>query len=118
MKKNKEFDKLGDLFVVIVSSQNIKITKKNHLFVKGPKEALEFLDKKKFNVAVVSGGAKLNTSFIKENLVDEVILDVEPKILGKGIKLFDGIEPRLKLVSKRKFGDNEFQCKYIVLKKI
>jgi len=116
MKKNKEFDKFGDIFVVVVSSQDIKTTEKNYLFVKSSKEALEFLEKKNFNVAVVSGGGKLNTSFIKEDLVNEIILDVEPEILGKGIKLFDNIEPKLKLINKKKFGNNEFQCRYKVLK--
>src|SRR3989338_8570587 len=115
MKKNKEFDKLGNIFVVVVSNKDIKTTEKNYLFVKSPQEALECLQKKNFNVAVVSGGAKINTSFVKENLVDEIVLDVESEILGKGIKLFDDIEPRLKLISKKRFGDNEFQCRYNVL---
>ena len=116
MKKNKEFDRLGDIFVVIVSSQEINIPEDNYLVVKSPKEALEYLKKKNFEIAVISGGGKTNASFARENLIDEAILDIEPSVLGAGIKLFDGFQPRLKLISKRKFGDNEVQFHYKVLK--
>ena len=37
------------------------------------------------------GGGNLITQFINEGLLDELILTVIPKILGKGIPLFNGI---------------------------
>ena len=38
---------------------------------------------------VVTGGSKMNSSFAKSGLIDEVILNVEPVIIGEGIPLFD-----------------------------
>lgn len=37
---------------------------------------------------LVEGGAKTNSSFIKQNLFDDVILFISPKILGSGIRTF------------------------------
>ena len=86
--------------------------------MKSPKDALDILKKDKFSKALVAGGGTLNTSFIKENLVDEIIIDVEPKILGKGIKLFsdDDFESNLELIRTKKLSNNEIQLRYKVLK--
>src|SRR3990167_10443630 len=76
-------------FNVIVTSKDIENKWKDHVaFVKTPKEALATLEQKGFDTAMLGGGGEINTSFIKEGLVDEIFLDVEPAILGKGIKLF------------------------------
>jgi len=41
-----------------------------------------------FEEVIVAGGGMLNASFIADNLVDEICLDIEPIILGEGIPLF------------------------------
>jgi len=41
------------------------------------------LEKEKFNQALVAGGGTLNASFMAENLIDEIYIDVEPKFLAK-----------------------------------
>lgn len=54
---------------------------------------------------VVYGGADFVASLIKENLIDEYFLVVQPVILGKGLAIFDKTENRsnLKLVHSEKF---------------
>ena len=53
---------------------------------------------------------------MKENLIDEIILDVEPLIFGKGIKLFSegNFEAKLELLEVRKISDNVVQLRYKV----
>ena len=43
------------------------------------------------------GGAKIITSFLRMDIVDEIITTVIPVILGKGIPLFQNIENETKL---------------------
>ncbi len=112
MKRTNEFRKIGNPLIVIVSKSG-----KGKNFVKSPKQSLRFLKSKKCKSIIVGGGSKLNSSFMKENLIDEIILDVEPLILGNGIHLFNkSFEKKLKLMKVRKFSKNEIQLHYKVLK--
>ena len=55
---------------------------------------------------------------MKENLIDENYLDVEPITFGKGIRLFveSDFEAKLKPLETKKFSDSEIQLHYQVLK--
>lgn len=59
------------------------------------------------DIWVVGGGGLLH-SFLKENLVDELILTVAPTLLGKGVPLFKEKDIQIDLILKnvRKF--NQF----------
>ncbi len=60
------------------------------------------------------GGGELIASFLKERLIDEIILTVHPVILGAGIPLFRGEHPQtdLKLVSCRSHKNGIVQVHY------
>jgi dihydrofolate reductase len=64
------------------------------------------------------GGGKLNASFLKENLIDEIILVIHPIILGSGIKLFEDVDlnelKNLELRSSKELGGGLMQLKYEV----
>ncbi|RYG32896.1 MAG: dihydrofolate reductase, partial [Burkholderiales bacterium] len=46
------------------------------------------------------GGAMLIQSLLRENLVDELQIDIAPVILGNGLRLFENVDQRnLKLIS-------------------
>lgn len=47
------------------------------------------------NVALLGG--TISRQCLKLGLVDEIILDVEPLLLGEGVSLFDGLGERVKL---------------------
>ncbi len=83
-----------------------------------PKKVVKMLEKQGFKIALVGGG-RLDASFIKAGLVDELILDVEPTVFGKGINLFEGqdFNARLKLIGTKKLSKNEIQLHYKVLKR-
>lgn len=55
---------------------------------------------------------------MKEGLIDEIFLDVEPVVFRKGIKLFADadFEAKLELLETRNFSNNEVQLHYKVLK--
>ncbi len=67
------------------------------------KDTLKELGKHELNSILVEGGSKVFTSFLKEDLVDELIVYISPKILGK--KSIDSIsmEPPSILSDAKKF---------------
>ena len=115
MKEANEFEKIGNPFTIVLTRQKATNTE-NFAFVPSPREALRVLEGKGFTQALLGGGGKANASFLKENLVDEIYLDIEPLLFGKGIKLFaDGeFETRLKLINTKTLSPNVIQLHYKV----
>lgn len=64
------------------------------------------------------GGAKIASTFLNLNLVDEIRLAVHPVILGKGKPLFENVEHknRLKLTAIKSYKSDVFLIKYEVEK--
>ncbi len=119
MKDANEFDKIGTPFTIVITKQKKK-NDANFVFVKSPKEAIDLLNGKGFDEALLGGGGTTNSSFMKDNLVDELILDIEPMILSSGIKLFEGnnFEAKLSLLRTDKISKNVVQLRYKVLSKV
>lgn len=53
-----------------------------------PEELIDALKKEKGKAIWLVGGEKLNTACLKKERIDELMMFVIPKILGKGIPLF------------------------------
>ena len=57
---------------------------------------------------ILAGGGEFNSAFIKKGLVDEIIINIEPFVLGNGVKIFsnENFESKLNLIEikKLKFG--------------
>ena len=72
---------------------------------------------KGFKSVLLTSGATLNSSFAKLGLIDEVILNVEPVIEGKGIPLFkpEDFELKLELVEMKKSKGKTIQLHYKVV---
>lgn len=116
LTKQPEFSEFKDVKLVVVAQENFQTLISNHLVAHSPKEALGFL--KDYKEVIVAGGGILNASFLSENLVDEIYLDIEPIIFGKGIPIFKDkdFEQKLKFIGQKKITDNEIQLHYQVLK--
>ena len=116
LTQQPEFSEFKDVKLVVVAEQEFQTLSPHHLVARSPKEALKLLSA--FEEVIVAGGGALNASFLNENLVDEIYLDIEPIILGKGIPLFrdKNFERKLKLVGQKKITDHEIQLHYEVLK--
>lgn len=108
----------GSFNVVCTSKDIVNKWGDNVVFVKSPQEALKVLEDRGFDTAMVGGGGNLNSQFMKENLVDEIYLDVEPIVLGEGISLFEDadFEAKLALIETTKLSGNEIQLRYKVEK--
>ena len=114
MKQGNEFQKIDNPFTVIVSNQK----ENNSNFVDSPEQAIKLLEKKGFSKILVAGGGTLNSSFMQKGLVDEIYLDVEPFLFGKGIKLFadNDFETKLELLETKQLSKNTIQLHYRILK--
>lgn len=82
------------------------------------RELLLDLEKRRFASVIVSGGSAVNAQFLKENLIDEIIITIEPKIFGKGIPLFEEVsdEKTLRLLKVKKINDNTLTLFYQVIR--
>ncbi|MCP9959226.1 dihydrofolate reductase family protein [Streptomyces sudanensis] len=45
----------------------------------------------------ISGGAHTVRQYLNEGLVDELVLHLVPVLVGSGVRLFDGVDPALRL---------------------
>lgn len=72
-----------DIVVVSRSAHDIPGIK----FVESPQEALNYLQEKGHQTALLAGGADLHNAFLGHGLVDELIFNVAPVLEGKGLNL-------------------------------
>lgn len=118
----KEGTQLDDILTVVLTHDSTLLAKQSPHTIftdKPPKDILTMLERKGFKEALIAGGGILNTVFLKESLIDEIYIDIEPLILGRGIPLFaDGdFAPRLKLLEVKQLGNRQtVQLHYKVLK--
>lgn len=112
------FDEYGDATIVVVSSEALESGASGIEHATSPEEALQSLEGKGFSEALVAGGATLNASFLKSGLIDRVVLDVEPRLLGSGLRLCSGEVPEcdLRLDEVRNLSDQSVQLRYSVVK--
>src|SRR3989344_3298375 len=112
------FDDFVDAEKIVISQdKNFKLDE-GYTLANSPEDALAELSQKGFEKVLVSGGANVNSAFAKENLLDEIILNVEPAIIGKGIPVFvpNDFELKLHLVSAEKSASGIVTLRYNVLK--
>jgi len=71
------------------------LTEKATLVALKPAALLNYLSDKGFSNIYVDGG-KVIQSFLKEDLIDELIITKVPELIGTGIPLFDHLEKDLR----------------------
>ena len=103
--------------IVISSKQGLDVPI-GYTLVNSPKEALSLLEKEGFKAVLLAGGSNLNASFAKEGLIDEIIISIEPVIVGKGIPIFatENFDLKTLLINTKKLNDQLIQLHYKVLK--
>lgn len=100
----------------VVFSPNPKPDYDNVKYVNGePENVLKELESMGYKSALLGGGCFLNSLFLKNKLISEIVLTVEPKLFGSGLSLFDtDLEASLELKSLEKLTDNTFAVRYTV----
>lgn len=118
MRQHDEFANIGNPFVIVVSHSDLENQPTNVERAESPEHALKILQKELFDTALVAGGGTLNASFLNENLIDEMYLDIEPFAFANGIELFVGAERdrKLKLLDTKSIGNDTVQLRYKILK--
>ncbi|MFP4514727.1 MAG: dihydrofolate reductase family protein [Parcubacteria group bacterium] len=88
-------------------------------YVQGdPEVVLKDLEKMGYKKALLCGGANLNSLFLENKLIDEMIITIEPKIFGAGLSLFSSeFDADLELKSVEKINDNALNIRYKVIYK-
>lgn len=90
----------------IVMSRKIK---------ESPREILAELKKKGFERVAICGGASIYTLWLREKLVDEVWVSLQPVIFGGGIKPVEHVEAKMDLMSQESIGEGVVVVKYRVI---
>ncbi len=82
-----------------------------------PREILRQLEQKGYSEVLVAGGGNVNAQFLNQKLINEIIIDVEPKIFGTGVSLFaeNHFEASLELLDVKKLNSNTISLHYKVL---
>jgi len=112
------FDDFTQAVRIVVSDNPSFQVKEGYILATSPQDALEKLKEKGIDTALLTGGSTLNNSFANEELLDEIILNVEPVVIGEGIPLFKRgqLELQLKLIETKEISDGIIQLHYQVLK--
>ena len=108
----------------IVLTKDAKLLKKQMdgaLFTDiGPEGIIQIAKRKGFKQLFVVGGTQTNTSFLKENLIDEVWVNIHPIIIGYGKYLFEEVPEisikDLKLYESKLFKGGQILLKYRFIK--
>lgn len=113
-----DFPQAGALNIVMTSNPELLRTEQNGaLFTnKTPVEVVKFCEEKGFKELMLIGGMKLNTSFFRENLIDELWLSVHPLLIGEGLSVMEKIEffKDLKFLGLKELGEGLVQLRYSV----
>jgi len=112
----------GRLHVVMTSTPekfdcNSKTNHENVVYTKeNPQEILKFIEKKGFKTCCITGGSQIYSLFLNHNLVDEIMITIEPVIFSRGIKLVTlmGEDINLKLIESKKINENSIVLRYLV----
>ena len=112
------FSDLKGLRVLIVSSNPNYQVGDGFELVRSPEEALASLEKDGIKEVIVTGGSTINSALAKLNLLDEVVVNIEPVIVGKGIPLFnpDLFDLKLELIEMKSSKGKTIQLRYRVVK--
>ena len=103
---------------VVLSSRNIELGDSTWQQAKSPTEALEILRNKGVVEAIIGGGRAVAHSFMREQLVDYIIIDLQPVAFGSGTPVFgDVLEmARLKLLESNPLNEDAIRLRYQVLR--
>ena len=89
---------LPDLPVAVVTrNPDFAVDHRDIVRAASPQDALAELTARGAATALLAGGPHLNAAFVREQLVDEVVLALEPVIVARGLPLLIGDAPDLRL---------------------
>lgn len=106
----------------VVMTHNSKLLSKQiegALFTNtSPQEVVSIAIEKGFQQLMLIGGMRLNSSFLKEKLIDEVWVDVHPLLIGEGKTLFEksNFFEKLDFIDSKDLGEGQILLRYKIRK--
>ncbi|MEI7604132.1 MAG: dihydrofolate reductase [bacterium] len=118
MRANFCFENVPGCTVIVLTTDKEYKTQFSFCHIaSSPEEALSMLEKRGFESALLLGGGKTNASFVSKKLIDEICINIEPKIIPNGIPLFSigKYNVNTELMSVKKINDT-IELHYTVVK--
>ncbi|MBP9759054.1 hypothetical protein KBD45_05135 [Candidatus Dojkabacteria bacterium] len=118
MLADNNFEELGNPYVLVLTREIDKTSNNSkHFFVNNQSQTSSQLKMLNVPYGLIIGGSQANTEFIEK--IDQLILDIEPVLLGSGFPLFGitDINYKLELIDSKRVGENGIQLVYNVIKK-
>lgn len=82
-----------------------------------PRDLVKRLEDEGVKTLVVLGGAQVYTLFMKAGAVDEIYIDVQATLFGKGVPLFnETFDADILLKDTKRLGDNNILLHYAVVR--
>ena len=103
---------------IVLSSRDIDLGDSGWRHARSPSEALEILKDAGVDEAIVGGGRAGAYSFMREQLIDNIVIDLQPVAFGAGTPVFgDALDLiRLKLLDSSPLNENALRLRYEVLR--
>ena len=103
---------------VVLSSRDIDLIDTTWQHAKSPSEALDILRNNGVDEAIIGGGRTVAHSFMREQLVDFIVIDLQPVAFGVGTPVFGNALDtlNLKLIDSNSLNDNAIRLRYQVLR--
>ena len=112
------FDDLADVTRVVLTSGANSLPE-GYIVASSPQHALQIVGHQGKKFALITGGPTVNSSFMKERLVDEIVFNIEPVVIGKGKSVFtpESFQANLEFNSVKELADGIIQVRYKVKKR-
>ena len=108
------FDQFASATKVILTKNNDFTCPKGYFCATSPSKAIEIIKKNGLDKPFITGGAEVNASFLREGLISDIFLNINPVVLGDGKNLFakDILQTDLKLEKMIQLPENIVQLHY------
>ncbi len=102
---------------IVLSSHDIDFSGSGWKHARSASEALEILNQAGVTEAIIGGGRAVYHAFMKEKLVDDILIDLQPVAFGEGIPVFGDVLDlaQLKLLESNPLNEDVIRLRYQVL---
>ena len=81
---------------VVISSQTLDLAD-TWVQLSSPKQAIEHLNSCNVENIIVGGGRQIGLAFVRDGLIDEIVLDIQPILFGNGTPLLGELNKCIQL---------------------
>ena len=101
---------------IVVSNDPEYSLDQGFVLASSPEDALGIMKQRGFEHILLTGGAANNASFAQTGLIDEIIFNINPVVIGSGISLFKpaDFQLELELTESKEISGGIVQLKYLV----